>query len=64
MKNTNKMIRTCRAALSVVAGVDERTRSQVAEMSMRSIGAASQQKEEIMNTLLGERALASQDYRF
>ena len=64
MKNTNKMIRTCRAALSVVAGVDERTRSEVAEMSMRSFGAASSQKAEVMNTILGERAVASQDYRF
>jgi len=64
MKNTNKMSRTCRAALSVVAGVDERTRSQVAEMSMRSINAASQEKEDVINALLGERAIASQDYRF
>ena len=64
MKNTNKMMRTCRAALSVLAGVDERTRCEVAEMSMRSIDAASQQKEEVMNTLLGERALASQDFTF
>ena len=64
MKNTNKMIRTCRAALSTVAGVDERTRCEVAEMSMRSFVAASSQKSEAMNALLGERAMASQDFRF
>lgn len=64
MNNRDRMIKTCRAALSVLAGVDDRTRSEVAEMSMRHMSAGSQQKEEVVDLLLAERTMASDDFRF
>ena len=64
MSNREQMIRSCRSGLSVLAGVDNRTRTQVAEMRMRDHSAAEQEKEAVMNSVLSERAVASEDYSF
>lgn len=65
MRNNNdQMMRSCRSALSSLAGVDNTTMREVAEMSMRSAGASTQMREEVAGSLLSERAAASEDFSF
>ncbi len=60
--NNEKMIRSCRTAMSSLAGVDNRTMKEVAEMKMRSDSAAV--SHDVVDCLMSERSAASSDYRF
>lgn len=62
--NRENTMRNCRSALSFLAGVDNRTMRDVAEMSMRSNGASAEMRADVMSSLLGERSAASQDFNF
>ncbi len=62
--NTNKMMKSCRSALSMLSGVDNRTMAQVAEMNMRSRNADAETREDVMSNLFGERSAASEDFSF
>lgn len=64
MNNREQMMITCRAALSTLAGVDNRTMGEVVQMRMRSVGATAQEKEEAVNDFIGERTAASEDFSF
>ena len=52
----------CREALSSLAGVDNRTMVDVAEMSMRSKGIDENQQREAIDTLINERQTANADF--
>ncbi len=62
--NRENTMRNCRSALSALAGVDNRTMKDVAEMSMRSNGANAEMREDVMNSLFSERSTASEDFSF
>ncbi len=62
--NRENTMRNCRSALSFLAGVDNRTMRDVAEMSMRSNGVGAETRESVMSSLLGERSAASEDFSF
>ncbi len=61
MKN-NKMVRSCRTAMSSLAGVDNRTMKEVAEMKMRSEQNAV--SKDVIDCLMSERSAASEDFSF
>ena len=58
-----RMENVCRAAVSSVAGVDNRTMAEVAAMRMRSAGAVAAE-ENIVNEMMVERTKASEDFSF
>lgn len=58
-----RMENVCRAAVSSVAGVDNRTMAEVAAMRMRSAGAVAAE-ENIVNEMMVERTKASADFSF
>ena len=62
--NRENMMKSCRSALSHLAGVDNRTMMDVAEMNMRSAGASNEMKADVMNSLFNERNAASEDFNF
>lgn len=62
--NRKNMMKSCRSALSFLAGVDNRTMMDVAEMSLRSAGASMEVRKSVMSTLAGERTAAGEDYSF
>lgn len=62
--NRENMMRSCRSALANLAGVDNRTMRAVADMSLRSAGAGSALREEIMGSIAVERTAAAEDYSF
>lgn len=62
--NREQMTISSRRALSSLAGVDNRTMQEVAEMNMRSAGANAQMISEVTDGLLSERAVASNDFSF
>lgn len=62
--NRENMMKSCRSALSHLAGVDNRTMMDVAEMNMRSAGASNEMKADVMNSLFNERNAASEDFSF
>ena len=62
--NRENMMRSCRSALAWLAGVDNRTMRDVAEMSMRSAGAGAEVREDVMNSLFGERSAAAEDFSY
>ena len=58
-----RMENVCRAAVSTVAGVDNRTMAEVAAMRMKSAGAVAAE-ENIVNEMMVERTKASADFSF
>ena len=62
--NRENMMRSCRSALSTLAGVDNRTMMDVAEMSLRSAGASRAIREDVMNGIVSERTAAAEDFSF
>ena len=62
--NRENMMRSCRSALSTLAGVDNRTMRDVADMSLRSVGAGRETREDVMNSLVSERSAAAEDFSF
>lgn len=52
----------CRSALSSLAGVDNRTMVDVAEMSMRSNGIDENHQREAIDVLMSERKAANTDF--
>ncbi|MBQ9015111.1 MAG: hypothetical protein IJ109_03230 [Firmicutes bacterium] len=62
--NRENMMRNCRSALGFLAGVDNRTMQEVAQMSMRSAGASAEMSAEVVSRLAGERSAASEDFSF
>ena len=62
--NRENMMRSCRSALSTLAGVDNRTMRDVADMSLRSAGAGKEVREDVMNSLVSERTAAAEDFSF
>ena len=62
--NRENMMKSCRSALSHLAGVDNRTMMDVAAMSMRSADASNEMKADVMNSLFNERTAANQDFSF
>ena len=56
-----RMENVCRAAVSSVAGVDNRTMAEVAAMRMRSAGAVAAE-ENIVNEMMVERTKTSADF--
>ena len=62
--NRENMMRNCRSALGFLAGVDNKTMREVAQMSMRTAGANAEMSAEIVNSLAGERSAASEDFSF
>ncbi len=64
MSNREQMIRSCRAALSVLAGVDNSVMTEIAQMRMRSHNATVNDRDEIVNSLIDERTAAASDYSF
>ena len=63
MMTNKRMENVCRAAVSSVAGVDNRTMAEVAAMRLMSKGAAATEGK-IVNGIMIERAKASEDFRF
>ena len=62
MMNRENMMRSCRNAMSALAGVDNRTMREILMMSMRS--ADTEIQEDVMNSLFCERSAAAEDYSF
>ena len=62
--NRENTMRSCRSAMSFLAGVDNRTMRDVVEMTMRSRGTSAEAREEVMHSLFCERAAAAEDYSF
>ena len=63
--NREQMMRSCRSALSFLAGVDNATMRDVAVMNMRSRSSMNQQgMTEIADSLCNERTAAREDYSF
>ena len=60
----DQMMRSCRSALSFLAGVDNATMRDVAEMNMRSRYDGQQGSSEIVDILCGERTAAGDDFSF
>ncbi len=62
--NRENMMKSCRSALSHLAGVDDRTMMDVAEMNLRTAGASAEVQSEVMNSLFNERTSANEDFSF
>ena len=62
--NRENMMRSCRSALANLAGIDNRTMKDVADMSLRSAGAGSTIREDILSSIAGERSAATEDFSF
>ena len=62
--NRENMMRSCRSALANLAGIDNRTMRDVADMSLRSSGAGSTIREDILSSIACERSAAAEDYSF
>lgn len=62
--NKKNAMKSCRSALSMLAGLDNRTMKDVAEMNLRSHGASNEVRRDVMNSLMGERSAASEDFSF
>lgn len=61
----NEMMKSCRSALSFLAGVDNATMRDVAVMNMRSRFDANQQSmSEVADSICNERAAANEDFSF
>lgn len=61
----NEMMKSCRSALSFLAGVDNTTMRDVAVMNMRSRFDANQQNmSEVADDICRERAAANEDFSF
>jgi hypothetical protein len=61
----NEMMKSCRSALSFLAGVDNVTMRDVAVMNMRSRFDANQQNmSEVADDICRERAAANEDFSF
>ena len=58
------MMNSCRRAMSMVAGADNRTVAEVMEMSMRSNGANESLRDNVTDSLLQERSVASEDFSY
>ena len=62
---TEQMMRSCRSALSFLAGVDNATMRDVAVMNMRSRFDANQQgMTEVVDSICSERTAANEDFSF
>ena len=59
-----QMMRSCRNALSFLAGVDNATMRDVAEMNMKSRCNDQQGVSEVVESICGERAAAGEDFSF
>ncbi|MBR0457443.1 MAG: hypothetical protein IJJ01_12335 [Firmicutes bacterium] len=59
-----QMMSSCRNALSFLAGVDNATMRDVAEMNMRSRCNGQQGTAEVVESICGERAAAGEDFSF
>jgi len=59
-----QMMKSCRNALSFLAGVDNATMRDVAEMNMKSRCNGQQGASEVVESICGERAAAGEDYSF
>ena len=64
MMTREQMMGYCRSAVSAVAGVDSRTKRDVAEMTMRTNGAAREMREDVVSSLMNEMEAASEDFSF
>ena len=62
--NRENMMRSCRSALANLAGIDNKTMRDVANMSLRSTGAGNTIREVILSNLAGERSAAAEDFNF
>ena len=62
--NRENMMRSCRSALANLAGIDNRTMRDVADMSLRSSGAGNTIREDILSSIAGERSAAAEDFSF
>lgn len=61
----NEMMKSCRSALSFLAGVDNATMRDVAVMNMRSRFDANQQSmSEVADSICNERTAANEDFSF
>ena len=59
-----QMMRSCRNALSFLAGVDNATIKDVAEMNMRSRYNGQQGTAEVVDSICSERTSAGEDFSF
>ena len=59
-----QMMRSCRNALSFLAGVDNATMKDVAEMNMRSRYNGRQGTAEVVDSICSERTSAGEDFSF
>jgi hypothetical protein len=59
-----QMMRSCRNALSFLAGVDNATMKDVAEMNMRSRYNGQQGTAEVVDSICSERTSAGEDFSF
>ena len=62
--NRENMMRSCRSALANLAGIDNKTMRDVADMSLRSSGAGNTIREDILSSIAGERSAAAEDFSF
>ena len=59
-----QMMRSCRNARSFLAGVDNATMKDVAEMNMRSRYNGQQGTAEVVDSICSERTSAGEDFSF
>ena len=59
-----QMMRSCRNALSFLAGVDNATMKDVVEMNMRSRYNGQQGTAEVVDSICSERTSAGEDFSF
>ena len=59
-----QMMGSCRSALSAIAGVDSRTKRDVAEMKLRTNEAAREMREDVVSSILCEAEAAAVDFSF
>lgn len=59
-----KMMGSCRSAVSAVAGCDSRTKRDVAEMKMRSSEAGREMMDDVVSSVLYETEAAAEDFSF
>ena len=59
-----QLMRSCRNALSFLAGVDNATMKDVAEMNMRSRYNGQQGTAEVVDSICSERTSAGEDFSF
>lgn len=64
MMNRENTMRSCRNAMTALAGVDNRTMREIMTMSMVSAGTAADLQEDVMNSLFCERSAAAADFNY